>query len=102
MSEGKPEAKVISISGKEVKIVHSAPSAEVVERLETLLEEARQGMLVHLSYSALRAKGGRRLTSVGWVGDVTLEEQAFGALLLHGQVQKDLITRLNGESEEGA
>jgi hypothetical protein len=89
-------SKVVSINGEEYSIDRDGtPSLDLVEKLETLLDEARSGVLVNLSYVIIRNKGGRRLTSVGWEGDASLQEQAFGAMMLHGQVQKGITDRLD-------
>jgi hypothetical protein len=89
-------SKVVSINGDEYSIDRDGtPSLDLVEKLEAFLDEARSGVLVNISYAVVRNKGGHRLTAVGWEGDGSIQEQAFGIALLQGQFQKELVGRLD-------
>lgn len=86
-------ANIVSISGKPIEDTEPAgpqPVAEVVESLERLLEEAKDGSLLSLAWVVTRTSGR---VAFSWLGN----NEGFGMLAGIALLQQDY---LNASLEE--
>ncbi len=63
------------------------PDESVVDLVERLLEDAREGRLVGLAFAAVLERGQNVSVRTGWSGRAARADTAYGVMVLHGRVQ---------------
>lgn len=76
---------VVSLSGTHIQSLE--PCEELVERLEELLQQAKDGYIRQLLYAVVNRDRG---VGTGWKGDADHHDCVCGAAMLQYRVMKEL------------
>jgi hypothetical protein len=82
-----PMSNIVSIAGGDPVTRGTEPDPDVVETLEKMLSEAREGLITGFALAAVIERGVNVRYRTGWYGSASAENMGYAVFLLHGRYQ---------------